>query len=516
MYKFRYIFIIVALAFLGSLFVQPAQADSNWHARYWNNRDLAGDPAVDRHEGDKLDHNWGDDSPIPGVINADNFSARWTKDFTVAPGVYRFTVATDDGMRVWIDNNLLIDVWYDSQVHTVTADTYLSSDSHHIRVEYYDAGGGAVASVSWTLVGSGSSGNWYGEYFNNPDLTGSPAYVRQDGVVDFTWSGSPAPGIDADLFSVRWTKTASFETGTYRFSTTTDDGVRLWVNNQLVIDQWQEQKPTTYTADLYLSGNVPIKMAFYDNGGEAVARLGWSKVGATAVAPAPPSQPVITNWRGEYYPNKELSGDPAAVRNDTEIAFVWGSSSPIPNVIPADHFSVRWTGVVPLTGGQYTFQTRTDDGVRLWVNGQLIIDQWQNQVVTPSAAQISLPGGNATIVMEYYEFNGQAEAHLMWWRPGSTASSTTTSTTTTTPPPVSSDGTAVAVMDQAIHLTVRDEPSLDGESIAYLSRNETVTLLGRDAFTIWIQIRRADGTEGWVSGRFLTSSVSLSTLPRTD
>jgi hypothetical protein len=85
--------------------------------------------------------------------------------------------------------------------------------------------------------------------------------------------------------------------------------------------------------------------------------------------------------------------------------------------VNADNFSVRWTGRVqaPVTGS-YRFTTLSDDGVRLWVNGQLLIDNWTNHApTTNTSAAISLSAGvKYTITLEYYEKTGGATARLQW------------------------------------------------------------------------------------------------------
>src|SRR5687768_1069951 len=69
---------------------------------------------------------------------------------------------------------------------------------------------------------------WTGQYYNNPNLIGSPALTRQDPDINFSWGQeSPDPALTPDNFSVRWTRTMTFQAATYRFVTTTDDGVRL-------------------------------------------------------------------------------------------------------------------------------------------------------------------------------------------------------------------------------------------------------------------------------------------------
>ena len=89
---------------------QPEHFDPNWQASYWNNQTLSGSPALVRDDV-QVGFNWGNGSPAPGLINADHFSARWTRNIEATPGKYRFTTTSDDGIRVWVDNVLIIDRW---------------------------------------------------------------------------------------------------------------------------------------------------------------------------------------------------------------------------------------------------------------------------------------------------------------------------------------------------------------------------------------------------------------------
>ena len=107
-------------------------------------------------------------------------------------------------------------------------------------------------------------------------------------------------------------------------------------------------------------------------------------------------------------------------RVDTVVDFNWGGGSPDP-LIPDGEFSVRWTGTVTTTaaGGTYTFYTTTDDGARLWVDGQLLIDEWHDQSPTEHSGTISLAADTTYLIrMDYREDGGGAEAHLSWQPPG--------------------------------------------------------------------------------------------------
>jgi hypothetical protein len=116
-------------------------------------------------------------------------------------------------------------------------------------------------------------------YFDNMDFAGA-SFTRTDADINFNWgSASPMSGIAADTFSVRWsgfiTAPAS---GSFTFHTTTDDGVRLWVNNRLIVDKFVPQAATEWSGSISLAAGqrVPIRIEYFDRFGGAVAKLSWS------------------------------------------------------------------------------------------------------------------------------------------------------------------------------------------------------------------------------------------------
>jgi hypothetical protein len=295
MFKKASILLGLALTLLvtGTVFAQddgptPEHSALLWDAIYWNNTTLSGIPQYRRDEAN-LDWNWGSGSPHH-VVSADHFSARWTRIVDLSAGTYRFTATSDDGVRVYVDGRLLIDEWHDHPTRTYTADVYLNAGHHEIKMEYYENLGDAVARLSWASIPDVTEG-WYGEYFSNRWLSGFPTLVREDAHVDFKWGYSaPASGIPSDGFSVRWTRTVHLEAGRYRFTTATDDGVRLWVNDHLLIDRWRDQPLRSYTGTIYVAGATDITMEYYENGGVATARLSWFPVDDIIPTPAPEPQ----------------------------------------------------------------------------------------------------------------------------------------------------------------------------------------------------------------------------------
>lgn len=161
---------------------------------------------------------------------------------------------------------------------------------------------------------------WKGEYWNNRDLSGTQVLCRNDGSVNFDWGGGgPGSGVNIDNFSARWTRTLNFTTGRYRFHLRGDDGLRLWVDNNQIINQWKDQGRTEYTADINLAaGNHSLKVEYYENGGDANVALWWETLatGSTNLARSRPS----------YATSRESSTLSPAQGNDGNASTRWSSS----------------------------------------------------------------------------------------------------------------------------------------------------------------------------------------------
>jgi LysM repeat protein len=119
--------------------------------------------------------------------------------------------------------------------------------------------------------------------------------------------------------------------------------------------------------------------------------------------PLPPFPPVLYgNWHAQFFNNTGLSGSPVVERTDPAIAFDWGWGSPAPGV-NAINFSARWTGTFWLNGGRYAATTRSDDGVRVWIDGQIVIDNWTVHAPVDNVQYVQLGGGNHDIRVEYFQ-----------------------------------------------------------------------------------------------------------------
>ena len=124
-----------------------------------------------------------------------------------------------------------------------------------------------------------------------------------------------------------------------------------------------------------------------------------------------------TGLTGEYFNEANLT-NPILTRTDTNIDFDWKKGSP-DSAIAKDTFSVRWTGQIEATQDEtYTFYTQADDGVRLWVNNQLIIDDWKQHSLSERSGIIDLEAGQFyDIKLEYFENKGDAAVSLLWSSP---------------------------------------------------------------------------------------------------
>ena len=121
-----------------------------------------------------------------------------------------------------------------------------------------------------------------------------------------------------------------------------------------------------------------------------------------------------TGLRALVFDNVDFTSMKRA-RIDATINFDWNTNSPSSTTDP-DTFSMRWLGQVqPRYSQTYTFYASTDDGVRLWVNGVLLIDKWQDQGATERTGSIALNAGEKyDLRMDYYENGGAASAELSW------------------------------------------------------------------------------------------------------
>ncbi len=134
-----------------------------------------------------------------------------------------------------------------------------------------------------------------------------------------------------------------------------------------------------------------------------------------ASALAPPPGHAGQGLFGEYFAGSEGKGEPKLARVDATVDFHWELAAPGPG-LPADGFSARWTGkLIPPKSGYYVLGLRSDDGSRLYLDGQRVVDDWGNHAPTLKTTEIELVGGRPyDLRLEYFEGVLGASVELLW------------------------------------------------------------------------------------------------------
>jgi hypothetical protein len=290
------IWLLAALILVLSIFPIATEAaplmNFSWRAEYYDNPTLSGQPQLVRFE-DSINHDWGTGSPAP-QIPYDYFSARYTVRRHFDEGTYLFVLNVDDGARVWLNGELIIDEWAVGGKRTITKEKFLDKGGQYeVQVAYFENTGQASISFGWEKIASGTENarSWLGEYYNNRNLEGDPVVVRRDPKIAFDWDhGSPDLKVPRDNFSVRWTRTDYFEQGNYVLEIQHDDGMRIWVDDKLIYDNWQDQSISYDTRTIYLeTGMHDFKVEYYEHLSNAVAVMLIKPTGDSGSGPHPPS-----------------------------------------------------------------------------------------------------------------------------------------------------------------------------------------------------------------------------------
>jgi uncharacterized protein YgiM (DUF1202 family) len=224
-----------------------------------------------------------------------------------------------------------------------------------------------------------------------------------------------------------------------------------------------------------------------------------------------------TNWTALYYNNVDMSGSPAQSQTGLAgINFNWGSGSPVSGV-NADRFSARFTSTQNFAGGSYEFTVSADDGVRVYVDGQLALDRFISRPLTTDRFTLTLTPGSHSLTVEYFEDGDQASISFQWNLVGAGGGAIVITATpafdpiiiTATPsvpptpalPPIPEGALTATVVNARVLLT-RAVPNLSGTVLARIRRGETYAVVGRDADARWFVLQLAD-RQVWALGYYL-------------
>jgi uncharacterized protein YraI len=255
---------------------------------------------------------------------------------------------------------------------------------------------------------------WRMDVYNNLSLSGTPVATTDVPSINFNWgSGGPVPGI-VDNFSVRFTRRISVPSpGNYQFTATADDGIRMWIDGQLIINAWPANPSQSYIANRILTGSHDIEVDYYEQGGLANVSL--------AYGPTPAESP----WQASYFfgttPGNNLAFSQQEPRGASPLDYQWGSGGPQPNAPGAtspgnDYWSARWVGDFPFDNGNYVFRANVDDGIRVYLDGLLVIGAWYDGYKEVNNRVLAIGSGRHNIQVDYYERTGDASIRLWWYR----------------------------------------------------------------------------------------------------
>ena len=263
------------------------------------------------------------DRPISSGVDRNNFSCKFTRDMFFNKGTYKFYVFTDDGGRLYIDSTNYINHWVDGGVVPQKAGvTFASSALHTVRMDYYEASGVAVAALAikpplGTVPGPDE---WKMEIYNSTSFTNlvEVSACQKSGGEGFAlnWGErGPGPCTGGDGFSARFTRTFAFVGGTYRFTTTSDDGVRLYVDGQLKINNWTAHPPTQDSATVSLApGSHTVVVECYDASGPAQIALVSDRIvpdfDVTYISRTPRYDRYNVSYNYSVDPNEPETGKP--------------------------------------------------------------------------------------------------------------------------------------------------------------------------------------------------------------
>jgi len=257
-------------------------------------------------------------------------------------------------------------------------------------------------------------GAWTVTYYDDPELTYlcAAATVLDGAYIFRDWGNeSPAAGCPAGNWSARFTRHAYFPSGSFEFSLGSDDSSRLRLNGETVVDNWSGAGQS-YASRTLSAGTYEVTVEYANAFGDSYLSAWWWGQGYPTVRED--QQP--DQWYARYWGNQGLRGDPVILLNEGPgtLNHAWGNEGP-GFELPADRFGGRFERQPSMTCGAYHFQLTTDDGARFWIDGQLLLDAWFDQVGSHDIF-VDLDSGDHLLKVEHYENGGLAAISLDWTR----------------------------------------------------------------------------------------------------
>lgn len=335
-------------------------------------------------------------APAPNLPNED-YSVCWQGWVLPAVSeVHTFTLSANDGVRLWLGDRLAVNSWKDingTQTCTATA-ALVASEPIRFKLEYYQDGGGSQCHLYW------QSRSLAKELI--PSIHLRP-------LIDAADPGVPSPALDF----------VADRTAILSWPACSDDVLVA----HYVIERDGEAVgtspvPSYRDPTLTASSTYAYRVRTVDVNGRS---SGLSA--PVAVSTLPPVQPGSgTGLSGTYFNDLEEQNR-VLTRLDPQVAFQWGQGSPAPQV-NVDDFTACWQGwVEPFYDEAYTFELQYDNGVRLWVNDQIVVESWGRQekhggwlgeTMVKRGTVTLVKGVKAKLRLDLCDIGGPAEVTLRW------------------------------------------------------------------------------------------------------
>ncbi len=287
-----------------------------WNVTYYLGTQFGTQCSVTTEPGPFLFKDWGALAPTTSC-RADNWSARYTSTVHFQTGAYTFSAGSDDWVRIKVGTETVLDNWQGKDQHYVTKQ--MNAGDYDVTVEYAETTGDARVAAWW--VGPGfeaprearDPNQWYAQYWGNPGLWWDPIVTINEGTsaLNHQWGlDSPGYGLPTDRFSARFQRQVNFNCGTYVFHVHGDDGVRLAVDGQSVLNKWLDQSASFDVPVSLTAGFHELSLDYYDSIQAAGVSLSWDQQ-SSCNAPTATKTPVPTATKPPATPTRTATRLPA-------------------------------------------------------------------------------------------------------------------------------------------------------------------------------------------------------------
>ncbi|MBM4073189.1 MAG: hypothetical protein FJ271_30340 [Planctomycetes bacterium] len=387
-------------------YIYPAGTGTGLSGTYYDALNFMGKMVM--RDDAMINFNFGMGAPVAGIA-ADTFSVRWLGKIQPRfSETYTFFTTSDDGVRLWVNNQLIINNWTN---HTATVNTgsiaLVAGQKYDIRMEYYDNAGAAQAKLEWASASQGRQVVPQSQLYLNEAPTVATAAVADPSTVSGTTTNLSVMGADdAGEGALTYTWRATSKPVNVPNPTFSSNGTNAAKNG---------------TATFLGDGDYTITVTIRDLGGKTVT-------GSVNVSVTDTQSTIQPGLRADFFNyNRPLASIPSLVGRTPSVSRIDAqvNYAPTNGAWPGldarfiDTFVSRHDGLIdiPVTGN-YTFYLASNDGSKLLIDGQLLINNEGVYGMLEKSATRMLTAGLHSIHIKYFENDGAAGLRLLWAGPG--------------------------------------------------------------------------------------------------